>query len=383
MVWPSSRDFSNAVMNASFDDRQLAKGKVELNPRTRMPLVWPGSFASVYKIAAGQNFAVRCFTRDVPGRQTRYSRLAQYLRNANPPGFVEFKYQPRGIRIYGEWYPILKMEWIDGHTLEKFVENNLYNPNTLKRISGKWQAITFALQSLPVAHNDLQHGNIIVQPDESIRLVDYDGIFLPRFQGNDSPEVGHSNYQHPKRTSHDYDAHIDNFPALVIHLSLLAVAADPGLWHRYHKDKSLIFTQNDFAQPRSSELFRTLKSNGDAAIRNLASVLEDCCARPVSETPMLESILKPQAAPAPAPAAPTQYRDLLRARQPSSPPPAATQISVIPCPQCYQSNPSELVYCDAEKCYAILYPGNRNCAHCGISGPVNASYCHDCGKKVA
>ena len=322
MAWPNIRDFSNALLNpdACFNDPELAEGQVELHPKMRTPVVWPGNFASVYKITAAdrQNFAVRCFTREVRDHQSRYNRLSQYLQTANPPGFVEFNYQPKGIRVGADWYPIVKMEWVNGQTLDKFVENNLPNPSALKRISDQWREIAGELQRLPAAHNDLQHGNIIIQPDKSIRLVDYDGIFLPQFQGNDSPEIGHSNFQHPQRSSRDYAAHIDNFPALVIYLSLLAVAADPGLWKHYNDD-NLIFTKNDFAQPQNSSLFQTLKSNSDATISNLAALLEHCCARPVAETPTLEIALQSNGAtPRKTPTSPTTYRQLIQERQSAS-----------------------------------------------------------------
>ena len=64
--------------------------------------------------------------------------------------------------------------------------------------------------------------------------------------------MGHKNYQHPKRTAEDYDDYVDNFPALVVYLSLLALAADPGLWSFYNDD-NLILTNRDYANPSSSK----------------------------------------------------------------------------------------------------------------------------------
>ena len=57
----------------------------------------------------------------------------------------------------------------------------------------------------------------MVQDNGALHLVDYDGIFLPRFQGEPSPEIGHRHYQHPKRTDQDYHEEIDNFPSLVVY----------------------------------------------------------------------------------------------------------------------------------------------------------------------
>ena len=139
------------------------------------------------------------------------------------------------------------------------------------------------------------------------RLVDYDGMFLPKFSGGRSPEMGHKNYQHPERTADDYGEYIDNFPSLVIYLSLLAVASDPNLWHFYNDD-NLIFTRDDYADPDNSEVFQQLKRSSDARVAKLTESLEDCCSMPVEEVPDLETILRsipqstvgaPQAAPIP------------------------------------------------------------------------------------
>ena len=119
-----------------------------------------------------------------------------------------------------------------------------------------------SLRGLRIAHNDLQHGNVMVQADGSIRLVDYDGMYLPEFRGERSPELGHKNYQHPQRSAEHYDENVDNFPSLVIYVSLLAVAADAGLWD-FHDEDNLILTRKDYADPGSSEVFGRLKRSSD------------------------------------------------------------------------------------------------------------------------
>ena len=96
-------------------------------------------------------------------------------------------------------------------------------PDTLRRAAAQWRGgPTARLMGLRIAHNDLQHGNVLVQREGGIRLVDYDGKFLPKFRGERSPELGHKNYQHPERSPEHYDENVDNFSSLVIYLSLLA-----------------------------------------------------------------------------------------------------------------------------------------------------------------
>ncbi len=348
MPWPGITDFSEAVQNPRlcFKGTDLEAGEVSLNPRG-MPLVFSGAFACVYPVSVGnRTFAVRCFTREVSDQQARYGELSNYLLNVLPPSFVHFEYVERGISLRGSWYPIVKMEWVDGELLSKFVGSRLDQPDTLRRVAAQWRGGPAAsLRGLRIAHNDLQHGNVMVQRDGSIRLVDYDGMFLPKFRGERSPELGHKNYQHPDRSAEHYDENVDNFPSMVIYLSLLAIASDPGLWD-FHDEDNLIFTNNDYADPGQSELFGRLKSSPDGAVAKLAERLEEYCALPVEKVPDLETVLQdipPSAAvtssataPTAAPGTPTRsmvqaikgisYQQTLQVRRstpsPPAPPPA-------------------------------------------------------------
>ena len=354
MPWPGITDYSEAVQSPGlcFRGTDLEAGEVSRNQRG-MPLVFSGAFACVYRVSVGnRTFAVRCFTREVSDQQSRYGELSSYLLNVLPPSFVHFEYVEHGISIRGDRYPIVRMEWVDGELLSRFVGSRLDQPDTLRRVAAQWRGgPTASLRGLRIAHNDLQHGNVMVQRDGGIRLVDYDGMFLPEFRGERSPELGHKNYQHPQRSSEHYDENVDNFPSLVIYLSLLAIASDPGLWD-FHDEDNLLFTRRDYADPRGSEVFGRLKSSQDEAVARLAERLEEYCALPVEDVPDLETVLQdipPSAVTPPStvmstagPAAPARskvsdttgssYRQTLRAGQttPASPGPLPTRR--IPAP---------------------------------------------------
>ena len=424
MPWPSIADFTAAVQNPAvcFVDPELAGGTVEPHPRMGTPLVYSGNFATVYPMAAagGRKYAVRCFTREVKDQRERYGHLDNYLRYTLPPTLVEFEFHEKGIMVNREWYPIVKMEWVNGSPLNKHVRDNLDNNTELRRVARRWRGAVGDLLTRDIAHNDLQHGNVMVQSDSSIRLVDYDGIFLPQYQGQDSPEIGHRNFQHPGRTGQHYATYVDNFPTLVIYLTLLALAADPGLW-RFNNDDNLILTKADYADPANSDCFRALKGNPDPIVRHLTGELEKYCSVTVDQVPQLEEILNgasappttappasaPPAAPAPSPAdspgagasqrtamGASEYLRLLQMGQtgqtassvmpsqtvapPPSAPPPVTAPSMT-CPKCSRANPVELIYCDDEGCATILYPGRRPCVSCGDSIPTNANYCPECG----
>ena len=431
MPWPSTNDFTDAIQNPGicFEDPELATGIVA--SRTNgIPLVWSGNFAAVYQMNCGNlRYALRCFTREVDYQQKRYEDLDEYLRGVRPDVFVSFAYRERGIRLKGVWYPAVRMQWVEGRRLDRFVEDNLSRPDIIQDVCARWRGANGTLRGLRIAHNDLQHGNVMVQADDAIRLVDYDGIYLPDFQGEQSPELGHQHYQHPKRTPDDYNEHVDNFPALVVYVSLLALSFDPSLWQRFYNQDNLILTREDYADPAGSECFRALKGSPDAAVRSLAEYLSDCCSLPVDQVPDLESILsgspppvvppRPQATAPPAPTQATaqpaqgpppsrpagmgsQVQSLLQMGQahsrpaasggapgPTTAPPSASTpaqpagaATFILCPRCNQSNDRELVYCDTPACAAVLYPGRRFCAYCGQRAPINGTYCPECGSQL-
>ena len=394
MPWPGITDFSEAVQNPRlcFKGTELESGAASVN-RRGMPLVFSGAFACVYPVSVGgRTFAVRCFTREVKDQQYRYNRLSEYLINVLPPSFVHFEYVEHGISIKGDWYPIVKMEWVAGESLSAFVGSNLNNPDALRRVAAQWRGGPAAsLRGLGIAHNDLQHGNVMVQSDGRIRLVDYDGMFLPQFQGQRSPELGHKNFQHPLRTAEDYDAYVDNFPSLVVYLSLLAVASDPGLWSFYNDD-NLIFTKDDYADPGKSALFNLLKKSSDQTVAKLTERLEECCALPVKDVPDLETVLhgippspapSPSAAPpatpstppaTPSPSTPPSpaaggYRQALQARQTASGQPATQSQPPAPAPT--QTTPS------AAPAQGI------QCSNCNHTNSPTATFCANCQTAFA
>lgn len=256
-------------------------------------MVSAGAFAAVYQVTvSGRKYAVRCFTREVKDQQARYNQLSDYLINVLPPSLVYFEYIERGISVKGEWYPIIKMDWVEGEPLSKFVGSKVDEPGAIHRLAAHWRGGPVPnLRGLEIAHNDLQHGNVMVESDGSVRLVDYDGMFLPQFKGERSPELGHKNYQHPARTSDHYDENIDNFSSLVIYISLLAIASDPSLWS-FHNEDNLIFTRSDYDDPQQSELFLRLKQASDPAVAEMAKRLEEYCQLPVGQVPNLVTALR-------------------------------------------------------------------------------------------
>src|SRR5579872_1882360 len=123
MPWPLSQDYNEAVQNpaSAFRDPELKRGEVVTNP-LGIPLPYSGNFADVYQMRCpdGNRWAIKCFTREIPGLHKRYQEISRHLRQAQLPFTVDFAFQEEGIRIAGRWYPLLKMQWIEGLTLNQF-----------------------------------------------------------------------------------------------------------------------------------------------------------------------------------------------------------------------------------------------------------------------
>jgi hypothetical protein len=296
MAWPTPQDYNEAIQNpqSNFDDPELKAGTPELTP-LGLPRPITGGFASVYRMHCGtHDWAVRCFLREYADQQKRYAAISQHLATARLPYTLGFQFLPQGIRIRGQWVPILKMEWAQGELLNSYIEKHLHDPAALKALAQHWLAMTSALQSACVAHGDLQHGNVLVA-NGNLKLIDYDGMYVPALVGQLSHEVGHRNYQHPQRSERDFGPYLDHFSAWVIYVSLVALSEQPDLWNQVGGgDEYLLFRQEDFAQPGASSTLALLTGHTDAHIRSLAVLFESLLCHGPRDIPTLESLLAPR-----------------------------------------------------------------------------------------
>lgn len=273
--WPTSNDYTAAIQNPQicFRDSDLKNCKSEVHHLTRMPKVWTGNFAQVYELKNGsRHWAVKCFTRSSSDVRRRYSTISNAIISANLPYFVNFLFIDDEMLVAGRRYPIVKMEWVQGQQLDKFIEANLYKPRTLLDLGSRLIQMVKALERNGLAHGDIQHGNVLLKNNE-LKLVDYDGLFVPDFRGTSAPEKGLSSYQHPLRNERYYDSTLDRFPVLVACTALCALAVDPSLWYEFSNGENLLFKKEDFENPNSSRLFSKLRISTDSQVKVLAELL--------------------------------------------------------------------------------------------------------------
>ncbi|GIW79284.1 MAG: hypothetical protein KatS3mg105_1091 [Gemmatales bacterium] len=301
MPWPISQDYNEAIQNPrnSFLDADLHMATPALNA-LGMPMPCSGTFADVYQMQGqnGKKWAVKCFTREVPGLRDRYREISAYLKQVNLPFTVDFVFLDQGIRIKGHWYPVLKMTWVEGFNLNEFVRNCADKPKTLDLLASIWLKVSQRLRSAKIAHADLQHGNVLLVPARNnslgVRLIDYDGMHVPALANQPSGEVGHACYQHPQRIREQtYNLEVDRFPHLVIYTALRALRVmGRDLWERFDNGDNLLFTREDFVNPDSSPLFQELLKASDRELRVLAENVKAAASGPLEKTPLLEQVVQ-------------------------------------------------------------------------------------------
>ncbi len=291
MSYPQFTDFNEAIQNprTAFTDAELQAARPDLNG-LGLPVALGGGFTYTYPMTTPRRkVAVRCFHREIPSAEQRYAAISRALSALASPHFVTFDYQPEGIRVRGKGYPIVRMEWVPGHTLGVFLERNLNKANVLENLRARFRAMALDLQRAGIAHGDIQNLNVLVVGTE-LRLIDYDGMYAPPMQTGRGAEVGHKHWQHPRRLQEDFGPDMDRFSFIVVDLSLRALAADPTLYARFSEGgETIIFKANDFADPAGSEVFRLLMASPElhSAATNLARI----CDAPISQAPTLEDYI--------------------------------------------------------------------------------------------
>lgn len=352
-MWPSLDRYNSVIHkpDACFVDPEL-RGGWPVRDRRGLPAPATGSFGCVYHIHTWESsFAVKCFTREVLTSEWRYTEVSAYIEAHPSPYLVKCDYMvPRGIMVDGRWYPVLKMDWVDGLTLDRFIESKLTEPALFDRLADNWVEIMYMLEERGMAHGDLQHGNVLACKDGdsvTLKLVDYDGMYVPSFKGEEGSESGLVDYQHPRRTGRDFNERMDHFTGLVIYLSLRALARRPELWQTYHTGENLIFRRKDFQQPDDSPVFAEVRRLFDPPLVALLDQLRDGCkAVDPSGLPSLHSLLtgepelRPVGRTVPPPPPPPDVTDL-----PEPPDALADAELMLPCPTCATKNRAIARYC--------------------------------------
>ena len=265
MQYPLISEYLAAIREAH-DNLDKLSHLVPVLDKYGEPYRSSGAFAVVFKMndeQTGKCYALKCFTEEQEGRAEAYRKIAEELEFVDSPYITSVKYIEKELFVDSncedEEFPVLLMDWIEGETMETYIADNYTDNYAMSMLCYRFCKMAAWLRSQSFAHGDIKPDNIMVRPDGTLTLVDYDGMFVPAMKGQKSPTIGTKDFSHPLRTIDDFDETIDDFALASIALSLKAISLDPSLLQTYGASDRLLFSAADYLDLSKSKTFAALQ----------------------------------------------------------------------------------------------------------------------------
>lgn len=286
MQYPLISEYLAAIQDAH-DNLDKLSHLVPVLDKHGEPYRSSGAFAVVFKMKdeqTGKCYALKCFTEEHEGRAEAYRQIAEELEFVDSPYITSVKYLEKELFVDSncedDEFPVLLMDWIEGETMETYIAENYTDSYEMSMLCYRFCKMAAWLRSQSFAHGDIKPDNIIVRPDGTLTLVDYDGMFVPAMKGQKSPTIGTKDFSHPRRTIDDFDETIDDFSLASIALSLKAISLDSSLLQSYGASDRLLFSATDYLDLSKSKIFAALQGLlSDVEARTLLSMFLLACAQ--------------------------------------------------------------------------------------------------------
>ena len=268
MPLPSIPDYSTCIKTPALVQPSVLKDGHPIEKGVRL-IKYSGGFCVVFPYqTATKKYAVRCWHAEVSDAKRRTQLIAEARKTANLPYCVGFEFYENGIMTPMGMQPIVVMDWVDAQSLKKFLAEHLTEKTVINEIAENFKRMVADLHANHFSHGDLQHGNIMVRPDHSLVLVDYDSMYVPDLKGMSDEIKGLVGYQHEARWNNKtVTEKADYFSELVIYISLKALARMPSLWKdlKMEDTETLLFSGEDIQSHGSSTIFKVLKTDSELA----------------------------------------------------------------------------------------------------------------------
>ena len=265
MNYPLISEYIEAIKSAEDNFEELSYLRPVLGD-DGLPVMSAGGFSVVFKMKDEQNgklYAVKCFTKEQEGRSESYKLIAEELEYVSSNYLTPIRFLDKELFVDTEQtseteFPVLLMDWVEGIPMDKYIQKNISNQYALELMAFRFSKLATWLLAQPFAHGDLKPDNILVKEDGSIVLVDYDGMYVPAMKGQKTRELGSPTYRHPERTMDDFDRHIDDFPLVIISLSLKAIALEPDLFNNSTGECGLLLNESDYRDLKASKTIQKI-----------------------------------------------------------------------------------------------------------------------------
>ena len=265
MQYPLISEYVAAIREAKDNLAELAYLVPVLDDNGE-PYRSSGAFAVVFKMKdeqTGKCYALKCFTEEQEGRAEAYRQIAEELEFVDSPYITSVRYLDKELFVNSncedEKFPVLLMDWVEGETMEAYIAIHHADTYAMSMLCYRFCKLAAWLRSQPFAHGDIKPDNIMVRPDGTLALIDYDGMFVPAMKGCKSPNIGTKDFSHPLRTIDDFDESIDDFALASIALSLKAISLNPTLYDEYGASGRLLFSANDYLDLSKSKVMTVLR----------------------------------------------------------------------------------------------------------------------------
>jgi len=291
MNYPLISEYIDAVKAAEDNFEELKNLRPVLDDDGQ-PVMSSGNFAVVFKMTDGKkNYAVKCFTKTQDGRDSAYRLISEELQKIQSPYILKVRYLDKELFVDTTQteeteFPVLLMDWVEGQTLSSFLQNiaNNYDEDYSFWSEEEEKTALFELKCLPYnfiraaswlikqpfAHGDIKPDNIIIKPDGTCVLVDYDGMYVPAMQGMKMQCMGTPNFRYPLINDQRFDKSLDNYSIAIIALSLRAFALEPERISEC--DDFCIITEKETSKLHEHRLFKDEVMMSDNLFRDLLAI---------------------------------------------------------------------------------------------------------------
>ncbi len=260
--WPTKDEYDVAVQQwqSTILDPDVRGGTLAQDAMGISSFGGANLYVALYKIG---DWMIRCFCSNPPNATPpdiveRYHAIDRFCRGraSTMTALLPSLLVEQGIKVGERIMPFVKMPFLSGTPpLGEFIADHYTEKPLMLQLRDAWLRMIYELEAVPMAHGDLDLTNVLVEERSAtltLKLIDYDNIWIPELAGLPQTEYGHAAFQHPaffaSRTRR-YAADMDRFAALIIYITLDMLAHRPELYDEWHADESeqLLFSEADYA----------------------------------------------------------------------------------------------------------------------------------------
>ncbi len=262
-LWPTKDEYDLAIARwqDTIFDPEVRGGLLAYDNMGICRFGGANLYVCVYKIG---NWMVRCFCSK-PSHAApvdiceRYMAIDRFCRkNGNRvSALIPVTYLEQGIIVGSRTMPLVKMPFLTScPSLGEFIMDNYTDRAIMQQLGDAWFRMIRELETAPMAHGDLDLSNVLVERGGAwsgltLKLIDYDNMWMPELAGRTQTEFGHANFQHPDflpPRPRPYNVEMDRFSALVMYISLKALTVHPDLYNAWGADESdrLLLAESDY-----------------------------------------------------------------------------------------------------------------------------------------